>query len=80
MTWGSDAFGRTTNDGEVLFTLQEAAKKLSVPVGTLYSWASRGEISPTSVAPGGKALYRLAELQRRADATTRRRSRGARDA
>lgn len=67
---------RTTRAGEVLVTLTEAAEKLSVPIGTLYSWRSRRQITPVAVAPGGTGLYRLVTLEERAR-TTRRRRRGA---
>lgn len=67
---------RTVRDeDEPLVTLQEAAVKLSVPVGTLYSWVSRGEIERTAVAPGGKALFRLSEIADRYDPRKKRRRR-----
>lgn len=66
---------RTVRGEEPLVTLQEAATKLSVPVGTLYSWVSRGEIQRTAVGPGGKALFRLSEISDRYDPKKKRRRR-----
>lgn len=63
---------RTTRTGTILVTIPEAAAKLSVPVGTIYSWASRQQITPKSVLPGGQPLYNLTELEERARKTKRR--------
>lgn len=59
-------------------TLVEASKRLSVPLGTLYSWASRGTITPMSIEPDGTKWYALHELERiNAERTRRKGSRHA---
>lgn len=44
-------------------TLTEASKRLSVPIGTLYSWASRGLVTPVAIEPDGTKHYALHELE-----------------
>jgi excisionase family DNA binding protein len=75
-----DSAARKTRDGEVLVTLQEAAERLSVPKGTLYSWVSRHLLVPKGYGPGRKAMFSAAEVQALVDRSTRRRPRGAANA
>lgn len=44
-------------------TLPEAAKRLSVPIGTLYSWASRGSITPMAIESDGTKWYSLHAIE-----------------
>lgn len=55
-----------------LVTLKEAARELSVPIGTLYSWASRRRITVASVGTGGQKFYRRDEIAALAEETRRR--------
>jgi predicted site-specific integrase-resolvase len=57
-------------------TLQEASQRLSVPIGTLYSWASQGRLRPVAIEPGGKKWFALADLEKLAATTTRRKKTG----
>lgn len=59
-------------------TLLEASRRLSVPMGTLYAWASRGSITPMSIESDGTKWYALSELQAlNAERTRRKGSRHA---
>jgi predicted site-specific integrase-resolvase len=53
-------------------TLAEASKRLSVPMGTLYSWVSRGSITPMAIEPDGTKWFALHELERINSERTRR--------
>lgn len=62
----------------VRVTLPEAAKRLSVPLGTLYSWASRGTITPMSIESDGTKWYALHVLEElNAERTRRKETRHA---
>lgn len=62
----------------VRVTLPEAARRLSVPIGTLYSWASRGWVTPVGIEADGTKHYALDELEAlNADRTRRKGSRRA---
>lgn len=78
MSRGEDA-ARTTRTGDYLVTLDEAARKLSVPIGTLYSWTapSRRRLTACAIGPGGKHLYNLDEVRKLAEETRRRGPRNA---
>jgi len=60
--------------GPELVTLQEAAQRLSVPIGTLHSWTSRTRrrLPLAAVGPGGRKLYELDAIRQLVDATRRR--------
>lgn len=53
-------------------TLTEASRRLSVPMGTLYSWASRGAITPMAIETDGTKWYALEEIERVNAERTRR--------
>lgn len=62
----------------VRVTLTEASRRLSVPIGTLYSWASRGSLTPMAIEPDGTKWYALNEIEKlNAERTRRRGSRHA---
>lgn len=62
-----------------LVTLNEASRKLSVPLGTLYSWVSTGRLTACGIGPGGKKYFRIEEVEQLAAATTRRKRQGPPD-
>lgn len=47
----------------VRVTLPEASRRLSVPMGTLYSWASRGLVTPVGIELDGTKYYALHEFE-----------------
>jgi excisionase family DNA binding protein len=55
---------------ERLWSLQETAAYLGVPVQTMYQWASRGT-GPMSLRVGRHRRYRPAEVRRWIDAQER---------
>lgn len=55
-----------------LVTDEEAAEALSVPVGTIRSWTSRGLLTPVGINHRRTKLYRLAEVQALATRSHRR--------
>lgn len=68
----------TTASDDTLVTLDEAASRLSVPIGTLYSWVSRRILVPQfTEADGRRALFSLAEVHSRVLNTKRRNGRYA---
>lgn len=58
-----------------LVTAEEAAEELSVPVGTIRSWVSRGRLTPAGISHQRTKLFKLAEVEALAT-RTRRRTRG----
>lgn len=53
----------TRQPADRLLSIDEAAAFLGLSVQTLYSWRYRG-IGPKSYRVGGRAKYRLSELER----------------
>lgn len=58
-----------------LVSLANAARRLSVPYGTVKSWASRGQIHRAGIELDGSDVYDLAHIRRLADTTKRRKRR-----
>ena len=46
------------------YTATEAADLLGIPRGTIYSWHSRGLLTPAQILADGTQLYVLDEIRR----------------